>query len=369
MDKLGDGPDERLSVTVTTRKARAYRDLWVLLIDQLKEDLHRRRAQRDRHHGVVSYGDVLRLHGRTHRQREQAGRPRPAILREFRVWCRAQLHRILQSRGRPADRPSTDADRQREAQQLVWEIENNTRPTDILYNSTCVTVGFDAVVCRLRATPHFSCTSIGILAASASRATSNSSRAHRSSSALSAFRCLSSALAVAARCSAACRVALACISASQIVACTNGHWQSQAYEPPVQTTTERTTGTTGTTGGTTGATTGAGSILPPGNWRLVLDDEFNGNSIDQSIWTRIAPDGVGIDSQGCAVNSLAISVGGGFLTLRGVDPSHCPNPNYHPAGVRSSPCAGGEIVTSPIYGPGYYEARLKGAGNYNAFWL
>ena len=202
-----------------------------------------------------------------------------------------------------------------------------------------------------------------------SDAAGNSSRARRSSSALSGFRCLRSALAVAAYCSAACRVALACISASQIVACTTGHWQSQAYERPVQTTTGRTTGTTGTTGGTTGAATGEGSILPPGNWRLVLDDEFNGNSIDQRIWTGIAPDGGGIDSQGCAVNSLALSVGGGFLTLRGVDPSHCPNPNYHPAGVCSSPCAGGEIVTSPIYGPGYHEARLKGAGNYNAFWL
>jgi hypothetical protein len=102
---------------------------------------------------------------------------------------------------------------------------------------------------------------------------------------------------------------------------------------------------------------------------LVLDDEFNGNGIDRSIWTGIPPDGGGIDSQGCAVNSLAISVGGGFLTLRGVDPSHCPDPNYHPAGVCSSPCAGGEIISSPIYGPGYYEARLKGAGNYNVFWL
>jgi putative component of membrane protein insertase Oxa1/YidC/SpoIIIJ protein YidD len=157
------------------------------------------------------------------------------------------------------------------------------------------------------------------------------------------FRGSSSALAVAAYCSAAFRVALACISVFQIVACT--------------------------TGGTTGAPPREGSILPPGNWRLVLDDEFNGSSVDRSIWTGIVPDGGGIDSQGCAVNSLAISVSGGFLTLRGVDPSHCPDPNYHPAGVCSSPCAGGEIITSPIYGPGYYEARLKSAGNYNAFWL
>jgi peptide/nickel transport system substrate-binding protein len=37
MKKLGYGPDKRLSVTVTTRNAPAYRDPAVLLIDQLKE--------------------------------------------------------------------------------------------------------------------------------------------------------------------------------------------------------------------------------------------------------------------------------------------------------------------------------------------
>ena len=37
MNKLGYGPDKRLTVTVTTRDAAAYRDPAVLLIDQLKE--------------------------------------------------------------------------------------------------------------------------------------------------------------------------------------------------------------------------------------------------------------------------------------------------------------------------------------------
>ncbi|MBV8936281.1 MAG: peptide ABC transporter substrate-binding protein [Alphaproteobacteria bacterium] len=37
MQKLGYGPDKRLSVTVTTRNVQAYRDPSVLLIDQLKE--------------------------------------------------------------------------------------------------------------------------------------------------------------------------------------------------------------------------------------------------------------------------------------------------------------------------------------------
>src|SRR5207245_11532547 len=37
MEKLGYGPDKRLSVTVTTRNVAGYRDPAVLLIDQLKE--------------------------------------------------------------------------------------------------------------------------------------------------------------------------------------------------------------------------------------------------------------------------------------------------------------------------------------------
>jgi peptide/nickel transport system substrate-binding protein len=37
MQKLGYGPDKRLSVTVTTRSSASYRDVAVLLIDQLKE--------------------------------------------------------------------------------------------------------------------------------------------------------------------------------------------------------------------------------------------------------------------------------------------------------------------------------------------
>jgi len=37
MQKLGYGPDKRLSVMVSTRDVPAYRDPEVILIDQLKE--------------------------------------------------------------------------------------------------------------------------------------------------------------------------------------------------------------------------------------------------------------------------------------------------------------------------------------------
>jgi peptide/nickel transport system substrate-binding protein len=37
MQRLGYGPDRRLTVTVTTRNVPGYRDAAVILIDQLKE--------------------------------------------------------------------------------------------------------------------------------------------------------------------------------------------------------------------------------------------------------------------------------------------------------------------------------------------
>src|SRR5258708_39503677 len=37
LEKLGYGPDKRLSVTVSTRNVSGYRDAAVILIDQLKE--------------------------------------------------------------------------------------------------------------------------------------------------------------------------------------------------------------------------------------------------------------------------------------------------------------------------------------------
>ena len=124
MKKLGYGPDKRLAIEVTTRNTPAYRDPAVLLIDQLKEiyidatlnAIDTAQWYPDRH--------AQGLHDRGDRQRERARRSGPAILREFRVRLRAQLHRLLQPRGRQADRPAIDAraivDKRR---QIVWEIE------------------------------------------------------------------------------------------------------------------------------------------------------------------------------------------------------------------------------------------------------
>ena len=113
MKKLGYGPDKRLAVTVTTRNAPAYRDPAVLLIDQLKEIYIDGNAQRDRHDAMVSDRHAQGLHGRPDRQRERARRPRPAVLREFLLRRRAQLHRLLQCRGRQADRPAIERARYR----------------------------------------------------------------------------------------------------------------------------------------------------------------------------------------------------------------------------------------------------------------
>ena len=49
MEKLGYGPDNRLAIKVSTRNFPAWRDPAVILISQLKGDLHRRRTRTGRH--------------------------------------------------------------------------------------------------------------------------------------------------------------------------------------------------------------------------------------------------------------------------------------------------------------------------------
>ncbi len=104
MEKLGYGPDKRLAIKVSSRNIPAYRDPAVILIDQLKRDLHRRRARSRRHGAMVSQGHAQGLHGRPQRHRKRRRRPRPAILRKLRLRRRAQLQRLLQPRGRQAGR-------------------------------------------------------------------------------------------------------------------------------------------------------------------------------------------------------------------------------------------------------------------------
>ena len=116
MEKLGYGPDKRLAVTVIDPQRPAYRDPAVILIDQLKEIYIDGDARADRHRAMVSRRSCARTtRSALNRHRDRRRRPRPEILRELRLRLGAQLHRLLQPRGRQADRPAVDRDRSGEA--------------------------------------------------------------------------------------------------------------------------------------------------------------------------------------------------------------------------------------------------------------
>jgi beta-glucanase (GH16 family) len=94
-----------------------------------------------------------------------------------------------------------------------------------------------------------------------------------------------------------------------------------------------------------------GSILPSGNWNLVFDDEFNGTSIDTAKWNVDAD--YKVDSgQYCDKNSTQLTVSGGFANFQAFNVSGTPCP----AGTTG----GANLWSLNRYGPGYFEARLKG---------
>ena len=117
MQKLGYGPDKRLAVKVSARNIPAYRDPAVIADRPAEGDLYRWRARTVE--TANWYPKVMRkdytVGAQWHRQRRR--RPRPAILRELRLRLRPQLHRLLQSRDRQADRPAIDGGRPGKAQE------------------------------------------------------------------------------------------------------------------------------------------------------------------------------------------------------------------------------------------------------------
>jgi len=114
-----------------------------------------------------------------------------------------------------------------------------------------------------------------------------------------------------------------------------------------------------------------GSILPPGNWAISVHDEFNGTSLDTSIWISDATD-VGFNSGGgwYTDNAQALSFGGGLMTM-----TTFPKP---PGVVLANPPNGegggrDTLIRHPrrhVWEPGYYESRLKSARtDYSIFWV
>ena len=117
MEKLGYGPDNRLSVKLSTRNIPRWRDPAVILISQLKE------IYIDAELEVVDttqwYPKVMRKDFTVGAQghRDRCRRPRPGVLRELRVRLGAQLQRLLQSGSRQAGRPAIDGAQPGKAQE------------------------------------------------------------------------------------------------------------------------------------------------------------------------------------------------------------------------------------------------------------
>ena len=139
MEKLGYGPDKRLAVKVSTRNIPPYRDPAVILIDQLKEIYHRRRARdrRDtptgsprscarttRSASIVTGGGVDDPDQQFY-ENYACGSPR-----NYTGYCNPELDKLI-------DR-AIDGSRPGKRKKLVWEIErklaeDGARPI-IFYN-------------------------------------------------------------------------------------------------------------------------------------------------------------------------------------------------------------------------------------------
>jgi hypothetical protein len=93
--------------------------------------------------------------------------------------------------------------------------------------------------------------------------------------------------------------------------------------------------------------------LPPGStWKMIWNDEFNGSSVDTSIWNYWLPG----QTRRAAVNQPSNTyVGGGNLTVRITD-------------------AGGQLTSGGLeskigFGYGYFEVRAQVLGGWAGFWL
>ena len=117
MEGLGYGPSNPLKVKVATRNIPLYRDPAVILIDQLKKIYVE--GELDVIDTSVWFAKVARGEYSVglNLTAGRARRPRRQLLRELRLRLGAQLHQVLQSGGREADRPAIARDRSRQAQE------------------------------------------------------------------------------------------------------------------------------------------------------------------------------------------------------------------------------------------------------------
>ena len=123
MEKLGYGPDNRLSIPLTSRNVLAYRDPAVLMIDQLKEIYIDATLDLIDTHGLVSACIAQGLRCRPDRRENSLDDPDQQFYenyvcgaeRNYTGYCDPEVDKMV-------DRQSAEPDIEKR-RKLVWEIE------------------------------------------------------------------------------------------------------------------------------------------------------------------------------------------------------------------------------------------------------
>lgn len=114
---------------------------------------------------------------------------------------------------------------------------------------------------------------------------------------------------------------------------------------------------------------------PPGDWKLVLDENFNGDKLNPEIWTPgyIFKDVINNEMQGFVPEN--VTVANGICTIK-VEQRDCINTDRTGRKGPAQKFASGAFTSYDKFTPtyGYFEARLKmpharGAGIWPAFWM
>ena len=117
MQKLGYSDAKPLQIKIQTRNLPTYRDPAVISDRPAQEDLHRRRTRHSRYAALVREAGEEGLHDRPERHRRQRRRSRRQYRRELFLQLGAQLHPVLQRRGRQAAGGAIARARQGKAQE------------------------------------------------------------------------------------------------------------------------------------------------------------------------------------------------------------------------------------------------------------
>ncbi len=112
---------------------------------------------------------------------------------------------------------------------------------------------------------------------------------------------------------------------------------------------------------------------PPGNWKLTLDDEFNGTALDPKVWVTGYHFTDIINNEEQAYVPENVSVANGICTIK-VEKRQAKNTDMDGNTGALKEYASGAITTMGKWTQtyGYWEARVKmtsGPGTWPAYWL